>query len=339
MAVETKSLVDKIESLGAAASAEIERCTDASSLERLRIRYLGKKSALSALRGQVKEVATEERPKVGQAGNRVKTSIDEAISARKRSFESAERARRLEAEALDVTLPGRPMPAGHLHPVTLMFDEIEAIFGSMGFDVALGPDLEEEFYNFDALNMPADHPARDMHDTFYLRGGGLLRTHTSPVQIRSMRAHPPPLAIIAPGKVYRCDSADATHSPVFHQVEGFLIDRGVRFSDLKGILNEFLRRVLAPDVQTRFRPSYFPFTEPSAEVDILWKTDSGEPEWLEVLGSGMIHRNVLKAGGYDPDEVSGFAFGLGVDRFAMLKYGVPDLRLFFDNDLRFLRQF
>lgn len=333
-----KGLIQNIETLGAAALAEIQACADLPGLEELRIRHIGKKSELNTLLRGLKDVSPEERPEVGQVANRVKNDVEWAVAARAKDLESTGQALRLTQETLDVTLPGRPLPKGRLHPLTLVLQEIEDIFISMGFEVASGPDIEDEFHNFEALNMPADHPARDMQDTFYLQGGGVLRTHTSPVQIRAMRSRKPPLAMIAPGKVYRCD-ADQTHSPMFHQVEGFLIDSNVRFSDLKGVLGQFLRRMMGPDSKVRFRPSYFPFTEPSAEVDILWHAPGREPTWLEVLGAGMIHPRVLEAGGYDPEKVSGFAFGMGAERFAMLKYGLSNINHFYENDLRFLGQF
>lgn len=307
-------------------------------LEELRIRYLGKKGDLSTIMRQLKDVSPEQRKDVGQVANRVKTDVDWALAARMKSLEASEQSSRIESERVDITLPGRPTPLGRIHPITRIMNEIVDIFTSMGFEVASGPDMEDEFHNFEAVNVPADHPARDMQDTFYLVGGGLLRTHTSPVQIRTMKKQQPPLAIIAPGKVYRCD-ADQTHSPMFHQVEGLLVDSHVRFSDLKGVLGEFVRRIMGREVEYRFRPSYFPFTEPSAEMDILWKIPGRDPQWLEVLGSGMVHPKVLEAGGYDSNKVTGFAFGLGVERFAMLKYGIPNINHFYENDLRFLRQF
>ncbi len=338
MSSDIKVLVSHIEELGAAALAEVEQCDALEALEHLRVRYLGKKGEFSQFGRHVKDVAPEDRPQVGQATNRVKQAFTDALETRRAECERKAGSEKIAVEKLDITLPGRPLIQGRLHPVSRILREIEDIFISMGFEIALGPDIEDEFHNFEALNIPEDHPARDMHDTFYMQGGGVLRTHTSPVQIRTMRKRKPPLAVIAPGKVYRCD-ADVTHSPMFHQVEGLLVDENIRFSDLKGVLVKFLRRLLGPDVQYRFRPSYFPFTEPSAEVDILWKIEGREPQWMEVLGSGMVHPKVLESGGYDPAKLTGFAFGLGADRFAMLKYGIPSLRLLFENDLRFLRQF
>lgn len=338
MSEDAKALVAQIETIGATALKDVEACGDAERLEQLRVLHLGRKSELAELMRRVKGVPANDRPQVGKVANEVKTAFNQAVTERKEKFESGARRDQLAGEKIDVTLPGRPADRGHLHPTTLALDEIEGIFTSMGFSVATGPEMEEEYYNFEALNIPADHPARDMHDTFYLKGGGVLRTHTSPVQIRAMRRLKPPLAIIAPGKVYRCD-ADSTHSPMFHQIEGFLVDSHVRFSDLKGVLALLLRKFFGPKVKFRFRPSYFPFTEPSAEVDVLWQGPGRPEEWIEVLGSGMIHPKVLEAGGYDPARVTGFAFGVGVERFAMLKYGIPNIRLFFENDLRFMRQF
>lgn len=339
MPAEIKSLIAQIEAIGQAALSEIGSAEGSAALEELRVRHMGKKSALSQALSGLKDIPGEERKSVGQVANQVKSRIKDALGERRSSIEAAERDSQLGSELIDVTLAGRPTPEGRLHPLTRILTEIEDIFIGMGFELASGPDMEHEYQNFDALNIPEAHPARDMHDTFYLRGGGLLRTHTSPVQIRTMQSRTPPMAILAPGKAYRCENADNTHSPVFHQVEGFMIDRKVRFSDLKGVLSEFLRQLLGPDIKYRFRPSYFPFTEPSAEVDILWSVDGRKPDWMEVLGSGMIHPNVLEAGGIDKDQYSGFAFGLGVERFAMLKYGIPSIRLFYENDLRFLGQF
>jgi phenylalanyl-tRNA synthetase alpha chain len=284
------------------------------------------------------QLAEHERPLAGKVANEVKQALQDALQARRETLERVERDRRLREETLDVTLPGRPFPGGRLHPLTQGCREIVAIFREMGFEVASGPDLEDEFHNFEALNIPPNHPARDMQDTFYLTGGGVLRTHTSPVQIRAMQRRKPPLAVIAPGRVYRCD-ADLTHSPMFNQIEGFMVDAKVRMSDLKGTLERLIHRFFGEDRPYRLRPSFFPFTEPSAEVDILWKGRDGRDQWLEVLGAGMIHPVVLENVGYDPAKVSGFAFGLGVERFVMLKHGIQNIRLFTENDLRFLRQF
>jgi phenylalanyl-tRNA synthetase alpha chain len=318
--------------------SRIEAAPDAAALEELRIAFLGKKSELSSLMRTMGNLTPEQRPLAGKVANEVKDALAEALSRRRETFARAERARRLSQEKIDVTLPGRPAPQGHLHPITLATREIVAIFAELGFEAVAGPDLEDEYHNFEALNIPANHPARDMQDTFYLAGGGVLRTHTSPVQIRAMKTRKPPLAVIAPGRVYRCD-ADQTHSPMFTQIEGFMVDEEVRMSDLKGVLERLIQRYFGEGRPYRMRPSFFPFTEPSAEVDILWRKDDGSEAWLEVLGAGMIHPAVLENVGYDPHKVGGFAFGLGVERFAMLKYGISNIRHFYENDLRFLKQF
>jgi phenylalanyl-tRNA synthetase alpha chain len=332
------ALIDRIRRLGEQALAQIDQAEDPAALEALRVKCLGKKGSLTSLMSQVGRLPQDQRPKAGQASNEVKDALAEALGRRAVAFEAAERRRKLSQERLDVTLPGRPAPLGRLHPLTRGRREILAIFRELGFEVADGPDLEDEFHNFEALNIPADHPARDMHDTFYLQGGGVLRTHTSPVQIRAMKRKPPPLAVVAPGRVYRCD-ADMTHSPMFNQIEGFLVDRDVSMGDLKGTLEHLARRYFGKDRPIRLRPSFFPFTEPSAEVDVLWRNAGGKEEWLEVLGAGMIHPAVLVNAGYDPDKCSGFAFGLGVERFVMLKHGITDIRVFYENDQRLLRQF
>ena len=331
-------LRERIRALGDEARQHIEAAADAAELEQLRVRYLGKKSEFTALMSQVGQLPAEDRPEAGKVCNDVKRRLADALQDRQQFFAEADRRRRLAEERIDVTLPGRPLPTGHLHPLTRGRREILAIFLSMGFEVASGPDMEDEYHNFEALNIPADHPARDMQDTFYLRDGGLLRTHTSPVQIRAMRDRQPPLAVVAPGRVYRCD-ADMTHSPMFNQIEGFMVDTDIRMSDLKGLLQHLIKRYFGEDRPMRLRPSFFPFTEPSAEVDVLWRNASGREEWLEVLGAGMIHPVVLENVGYDPSRVSGFAFGLGVERFVMLKYGITNIRHFYENDQRVLRQF
>jgi phenylalanyl-tRNA synthetase alpha chain len=332
------SLPERLRRLGDQAAAEIAAAADPTALEALRIRYLGKKSEFTGLLSQVGGLPADQRPLVGKVSNEIKVGLTEALRERKAAFDDTERRRRLDGESLDVTLPGRPASLGRLHPLTQGRRQILDIFKEMGFEVASGPDLEDEFHNFEALNIPADHPARDMQDTFYLQGGGVLRTHTSPVQIRAMQNRKPPLAVVAPGRVYRCD-ADTTHSPMFNQIEGFLVDENVRMSDLKGVLQQLIRRFFGGDRPMRLRPSYFPFTEPSAEVDVLWRNAAGREEWLEVLGAGMIHPVVLQNVGYDPQKVSGFAFGLGVERFVMLKHGITNIRWFYENDLRLLRQF
>ncbi len=314
-----------------------------TELEEFRVKYLGRKGLFSGLMKQLGKVDPADRPRLGKLANDVKKEVEEAFSARQ--AELAGTGSKSKGEIVDLSLPGRTIPLGKLHPVTQIMEEVCGIFEGLGFAVAEGPDVETDFYNFEALNIPPHHPARDMHDTFYVSDSLLLRTHTSPMQIRTMTSKEPPLRMIAPGKVYRCDS-DITHTPMFHQVEGFLVDKKVSFADLKGVLSVFITRMFAEDTPIRFRPSFFPFTEPSAEVDIGCVICKGEgcrvckqTGWLEILGAGMIDPEVFKKVGYDPEEYSGFAFGLGVERIAMLKYGINDIRLYYENDLRFLSQF
>ena len=317
------------------ARVRIDAATSLDVLESERVALLGKKGALTAVLKTLGSLPPAEKPAAGQAVNRAKQSVQALIESRRASLEDARLTERLASDALDVTLPGAPPPAGGLHPITLTIERIAALFAQIGFDVALGPEIEDDHHNFEALNFPPDHPARAMHDTFWFDADRLLRTHTSSVQIRHMRSHEPPFRVIAPGRVYRNDS-DQTHSPMFHQIEGLLVDRNVGLSDLMGHLEGFLRRFFdQDDCEIRFRPSYFPFTEPSAEVDIR----IGGGPWLEVLGSGIVHPNVFRAVGVDTEAWTGYAFGIGVERLAMLRYGVDDLRLFFENDLRFLGQF
>ncbi|MEW9897411.1 phenylalanine--tRNA ligase subunit alpha [Chitinivorax sp. PXF-14] len=314
--------------------AELQAAQDQVELEQVKARYLGKSGELTELLKQLGKLPPEEKRTVGAAINQAKQGFESAWSARRGELDAAKLAQQLAAEALDVTLPGRGNQVGGLHPVTLTQQRIEDLFRSMGFAVADGPEIETDFHNFEALNIPKDHPARAMQDTFYVEGGDVLRTHTSPIQIRYMLQNPPPIKIIAPGRVYRVDS-DATHSPMFHQMEGLWVDEGVSFADLKAVLIDFLRQFFErDDLQVRFRPSFFPFTEPSAEIDVL-----GARGWLEIGGCGMVHPNVLRNVGIDSERFTGFAFGIGLDRFAMLRYGVNDLRLFFENDLAFLKQF
>ena len=307
-------------------------------LEAERVALLGKNGVITAELKALGALSPEQRKQQGAEVNRAKQSIGEALAARKAVLEAAALTQQLAAERIDVTLPGRGGERGGIHPITRALERIAAIFARLGYQRADGPEIEDDWHNFEALNFPPHHPARAMHDTFYFGDGRLLRTHTSPVQIRSMKGRQPPIRIIAPGKVYRSDS-DQTHSPMFHQIEGLLVDETSSFADLKGTLTEFIRAFFERDFEMRFRPSYFPFTEPSAEVDIRWETRDGESRWLEVLGCGMVHPNVLANCGIDPERYTGFAFGLGVERFAMLRYGVSDLRAFFENDLRFLKQF
>ena len=338
--------MENLESLVAAALAEVAGAGDARALDDVRVRYLGKKGEISALLKSLGGLSAEERPKAGALINEAKQRVQAAIDERRQTLEEAALNEQLSAETLDVTLPGRGEQPGALHPVTRMSRSMEDFFLRLGFDIAEGPEVEDDFHNFEALNIPAHHPARAMHDTFYFGDGRLLRTHTSPVQVRVMQKGEPPFRIIAPGRVYRCDS-DLTHTPMFHQVEGLLVDENITFADLKGTVAAFLKFVFeVDDLPVRFRPSYFPFTEPSAEVDVGCMTCGGEgcrvcshSGWLEIMGCGMVHPKVLEHGGVDATRYSGFAFGMGVERLAMLRYGVNDLRLFFENDARFLSQF
>ncbi len=308
--------------------------SDEAELEQVKAKYLGKEGSLTALLKGLGKLPNEERPAAGAKINVIKQQIEAALQARRDALQHSKLAQKLAAESLDVTLPGRGASTGGLHPITLTLQRIEHLFHSLGFAVSSGPEIEHDFYNFTALNIPDNHPARAMHDTFYLDPQHVLRTHTSPVQVRYMEDHQPPLKIISPGRVYRVDS-DATHSPMFHQVEGLWVDEEISFANLKGVVQDFLQRFFEQDdLQVRFRPSFFPFTEPSAEMDMSWKGG-----WLEIGGCGMVHPNVLKNVNIDSEKYLGFAFGLGVERLAMLRYGVNDLRLFFENDLRFLKQF
>ncbi len=327
--------MDKLEDLISEARVAFDNVTELAQLEQVKARFLGKSGALTQLRKGLASLSPEERPKAGARFNEVKGSIEQLLGDRREAIQAKVLAARLEQEKIDVTMPGRDRAGGGLHPVTRTLERVTTLFRSMGFDVADGPEIETDFYNFTALNQPEDHPARSMHDTFYLEGEQhLLRTHTSPIQIHYMQQHRPPVRVIAPGRVYRVDS-DATHSPMFHQLEGLWVDETATFSDLKGVVREFLRNFFEiEDLEVRFRPSYFPFTEPSAEIDMTFRDG-----WLEIGGCGMVHPQVLRNVEIDPERFQGFAFGMGLDRLAMLRYGVNDLRLFFDGDLRFLRQF
>jgi phenylalanyl-tRNA synthetase alpha chain len=326
--------MDDLETIVAAALAEFAACSDPASLENCKARFVGKAGQLTELLKALGKLPAAERPAAGARINAAKEQLEAALSRRREELVDLKLAQQLTGEALDVSLPGRGRGVGGLHPITRTLDRIESLFHSLGFTVADGPEIEDDFHNFTALNTPEDHPARSMHDTFYVEGGMVLRTHTSPVQVRYMETHVPPIKIIAPGRVYRVDS-DATHSPMFHQVEGLWIDEAVSFADLKGVFTEFLRRFFErDDLKVRFRPSFFPFTEPSAEIDMSYGDG-----WLEISGAGQVHPNVLRAVGIDPERYQGFAFGMGPDRLAMMRYGVNDVRLFFENDLRFLRQF
>ena len=335
----------RLEKLASEALGELSGASSMDAVLQLKTRYLGRKGEVASLLKELGSLSPEERKKAGEAINIVKARLEEAIDAKAAAIEALERAERLSKERIDITLPGRCIRPGRMHPVTQVMEEIEEIFSGLGFDVAEGPEVELDYYNFEALNLPKDHPARDMQDTFYVSDEVLLRTHTSPVQIRVMEKERPPLRVIAPGTVYRRDS-DITHTPMFHQVEGFMVDKGVTFSNLKGVLTHFLHSLFGDKTDIRFRPSFFPFTEPSAEIDIRCVICGGSgcrvckgSGWLEILGAGMIHPEVFRSVKYDPEEFTGFAFGLGIERIAMLKFGIEDIRMFFENDLRFLRQF
>ncbi len=321
------------------ALAEIEASTELRGLDDLRVQYLGKKGEITAQLKTLGSMEPDQRKTFGQAVNAARDALNLAISSRRETLEASALEQKLLSERVDVTLPGRAEERGGLHPVTRVMERAVGIFSKMGFEVATGPEVEDDHYNFESLNFPPHHPARAMHDTFYFGDGRLLRTHTSPVQIRVMQRSEPPFRIIAPGKVFRSDS-DQTHTPMFHQIEGLLVGEGVSMADLKGVLHTFVNTFFERSLTMRFRPSYFPFTEPSAEVDIGWDKDDGsEPGWLEILGCGMVHPNVLRSCDVDPEKYTGYAFGMGIERLAMLRYGVTDLRQFFENDLEFLRQF
>ncbi|MGH1410092.1 MAG: phenylalanine--tRNA ligase subunit alpha [Aeromonas sp.] len=326
--------MQQLEEVVGQARAEIEGVSDIAALDEIRVKYLGKKGFFTEQMKGLGALSAEERPAAGAVINQAKQQVQDALNACREALEVAVLNQKLAAETIDVSLPGRRIENGGLHPVTRTIERIERLFGEMGFKVARGPEIEDGFHNFDALNIPAHHPARTDHDTFYFNPDLMLRTHTSGVQIRTMEHQQPPIRIIAPGRVYRNDY-DMTHTPMFHQVEGLLVDEHASFTELKGILHDFLRNYFEEDLTIRFRPSYFPFTEPSAEVDVMGKNG----KWLEVLGCGMVHPNVLRSVGIDPEKYSGFAFGMGVERLTMLRYGVNDLRAFFENDLRFLKQF
>jgi phenylalanyl-tRNA synthetase alpha chain len=328
------------------ALAEVAGARSTSDLEQVRVRVLGRSGQLTTLLRSLGAIPAAERPKIGEQTNRAKASVEAAIAERLEGLKAAERRLARQGDRPDLTLPGRRPPPGPVHPITRVTEEIIEVFEGLGFSVAEGPEVESDYYNFAALNFPDDHPARDMQDTFHHGPDTLLRTHTSPVQIRTMKAQPPPVRIICLGKVYRRDILDATHSPMFHQVEGLAVDKHITMADLKATLQLFAREMFGPSSTVRFRPSFFPFTEPSAEVDVRCFKCGGdgcrfckESGWLEILGSGMVHPNVLRNVGYDPEEVTGWAFGMGIDRIALLKYEIDDIRLFFDNDLRFLQQF
>lgn len=340
------SMKEQLERLRSDTLGELDDIKAPKELEDLRVRLLGKKGTLTGLLRGMGTLPAEERPQMGQLVNRLRTELDEAIGARSAAIQEELQKARLSAERIDVTMPGKKVAVGGLHPLSVVLDDIIDIFQSMGFDVVDGPEVETDYYNFQALNVPADHPARDMQDTFYLADDLLLRTQTSAAQARTMEERRPPIRIICPGRVYRADEVDATHSPVFHQIEGLVIDKGITMCDLKGVLEQFAHEIYGPETKVRFRPSFFPFTEPSVEVDVSCSACGGKgcrvckgAGWIEILGAGMVHPRVLKMGGIDPEEYTGFAFGIGLDRLTTTRYKISDIRLLFENDERFLEQF
>ncbi len=331
--------MENLDQLVQSANQAVADATTIAELDQVRVDFLGKKGQITALLKSLGKLDSSERPAAGARINEAKEAVLENLNAKKASLESSALEAQLMSEAIDVTLPGRGTDLGGLHPVTKTMRRIESFFAKAGYSVEVGPEIEDDYHNFEALNIPGHHPARAMHDTFYFNANTLLRTHTSPVQVRTMEQGKPPFRMICPGRVYRCDS-DQTHTPMFHQVEGLFVEEKVSFADLKSTIEEFLRVFFERELEVRFRPSYFPFTEPSAEVDIEWgRNPDGSIKWLEVMGCGMVHPKVFEASGIDSEKYSGFAFGLGVERLAMLRYGVNDLRMFFENDLRFLQQF
>lgn len=338
---------ERLEGLRIEALAELEQVQNPQTLNDLRVKYLGKKGALTEILRGMGGLSAEERPIIGQVANDVRAAIEAVIEQKQEAFQQEETNNRLRAETIDVTLPGKALPTGSVHPLNKVAQEIEDVFIGLGYSIAEGPEVETDYYNFEALNLPKNHPARDMQDSFYITDDILMRTHTSPVQVRTMKASKgEPIKVICPGKVYRRDDDDATHSFQFNQIEGLVIGRNIRMSDLKGTLLQFVQQMFGEQAQIRLRPSFFPFTEPSAEVDVTCVQCGGngcrmckQTGWLEILGCGMVHPRVLEMGGYDPEEVSGFAFGMGVERIALLKYGIDDIRHFYTNDLRFLSQF
>ena len=335
-----------LEAIRARALERLQNAEDLTALEEARVQLLGKKGELTAILKTMGQLSPEERPVMGQMANEVRAAIEEKLAARGAALKAAMAEQKLKMETIDVTLPGKPVREGHRHPLNLVLDEIKEIFLGMGFDVVSGPEVELDYYNFEALNLPPDHPARDTQDTFYITDKVLLRTQTSPVQIRTMEQRKPPIRIIAPGRVYRSDAVDATHSPIFHQIEGLVVDEGITMSDLKGCLETVIMRLYGEDSVVRFRPHHFPFTEPSAEVDVQCFACHGKgcrickgEGWIEILGCGMVHPKVLAGCGLDPEKYSGFAFGIGLERIVMRRFAVDDMRLFYENDTRFLEQF
>lgn len=336
----------QLEQIKNQAIEELKSAADLKAVDEVRVKYLGKKGELTAILKQMGGLSPEERPIVGQLANKIRAEIEETLSATLGALKEKETEQRLAAETLDITMPGKKTAEGGLHPLSIVLDDMIDIFRSMGFDVVDGPEVETDHYNFEALNVPADHPARDMQDTFYLAEGLLLRTQTSAAQIRTMEDRKPPIRIICPGRVYRADEVDATHSPVFHQIEGLVVDKGITMCDLKGVLEQFAREIYGPETKVKFRPSFFPFTEPSVEVDVSCSECGGKgcrvckgSGWIEILGAGMVHPRVLSACGIDPEEYTGFAFGIGLDRITTTRYKISDIRNLFENDLRFLGQF
>lgn len=336
----------KLEEIRAAAKEALENATDSKTIDDIRVKFLGKKGELTNILKQMGGLSAEERPIIGQLANEIRKDIEDILAVAVKTASEKATELKLKAETVDITMPGKPSAIGGLHPLNIVLNDMIDIFQSMGFDVVDGPEVETEHYNFEALNVPADHPARDMQDTFYLAENLLLRTQTSSAQIRTMETRKPPIKIICPGRVYRADEVDATHSPVFHQVEGLVVDKGITMCDLKGVLEQFAHEIYGPETKVKFRPSFFPFTEPSVEVDVSCSECGGTgcrvckgSGWIEILGAGMVHPNVLRACGIDPDEYSGFAFGIGLDRLTTTRYKISDIRLLFENDLRFLEQF
>ena len=336
----------ELEAIAKQALEELKGAQDLKVLDAVRVKYLGKKGELTAILKQMGKLSAEERPVIGQLANQVRADIEQMLEQTKTDLEAKALDIRLAGETLDVTLPGQKKPLGKKHPLTIVLDELKEIVVGMGFEIATGPEVELDYYNFEALNIPKDHPSRDTQDTFYISDNVLLRTQTSPMQIRTMEKKKPPIRIIAPGRVYRSDAVDATHSPLFHQVEGLVVDKGITMADLKGTLEVFVKRLYGDSTVVRFRPHHFPFTEPSAELDVQCFHCHGEgcslckgEGWIEILGCGMVHPQVLLNCGIDPEEYSGFAFGLGLERMVMMRYGIDDMRLLYENDLRFLKQF
>lgn len=337
---------EKLEQIKAAAQKAIAEAADEKGIDDIRVRFLGKKGELTAILKQMGGLSPEERPIIGQLANKIRAELEENIESASKDFKEKADELKLKAETIDITMPAEPAVTGKLHPLNTVLNDLIDLFQSMGFDVVDGPEVETDHYNFEALNVPADHPARDMQDTFYIAENLLLRTQTSAAQIRTMETRKPPIKIICPGRVYRADEVDATHSPVFHQIEGLVVDKGITMCDLKGVLEQFAREIYGKDTKVRFRPSFFPFTEPSVEVDVSCSECGGKgcrvckgAGWIEILGAGMVHPNVLRSCGIDPDVYTGFAFGIGIDRITTTRYKISDIRLLFENDKRFLEQF